>query len=165
MTFSQIFDFYLELMDAGQGSLGFLDFTFEFLISFLILRDVNLGLLAENFDVIIDDSLVKIFTTKVVVARCSDDLKNASFDLQNANIKSSTSKVEHENVLLILLIETIGHCGGCWLVQDSHDVETSYSTSISGSLSLSICEVCWNSYHSVFHLCSKIGFSLLFQLL
>jgi len=160
MAVGQILDLKPELMNAGESSLGLLDLAFELLHSSLVFGDVDLGLLAENLGEVLDDTLVEVLSAEMVVARSSDDLEHSLIDLENRHVERTSSQIEHENVLLTFLIQTIRDSRGGGLIQDPDDIETSDGPSVSGRLSLAISKVRWDGDHSVLNLLAEISLRL-----
>lgn len=69
-------------------------------------------------------------------------LKDAAIDGQDADIKSTTTQIKDENVLLpLLLVETVCDGGSCWLVDDASHIQTGDDTGILGRLALCIIEI------------------------
>merc|ERR1712241_74759 len=113
-------------MGSRQSSLGFLNFTTEFLHSTVVLSDVLALLLLVQLDEMLHHSLVKIFTTQVSVTVGGDDLKYSVVNGQQTHIKSTTTKIKDQDVLLsIFLVKTVSNSRSSWLIDDSHDVESS----------------------------------------
>ena len=54
------------------------------------------------------------------------DLENTFFNGKEGYIKSTTTKIENEDVsfLLLLSIETIGNSSSGWLIDNSENVDT-----------------------------------------
>merc|ERR1712013_879559 len=91
-------------------------------------------------------------------------LKHTLLNLQDGNIKSSTTKIKDSNDLVVTLVHTIGKSSCSGLVDDPENIESSNLSSILGCLSLRVVEICRYSHHSIFSSSSKIAFSSLFHL-
>src|SRR5258708_8086371 len=91
----------------------------------------------------VDETVVKVFSTKMGVTGSSLDLENTLLDSQEGHIKSSSTQVENENVPLAgnLLVKTVRDSSGGRLVDDTKDVETRNCTSILCGLTLRVIEV------------------------
>jgi len=78
------------------------------------------------------------------------DFEDTFLNGKKGDIESSTTKIENEDVSLLLLlsVETVSNSGSCWLVDDSENVNSRNGTSILGGLSLSIVEISWDSNDS-----------------
>src|SRR5258708_19971952 len=74
----------------------------------------------------VDETVVKVFSTKMGVTGSSLDLENTLLDSQEGHIKSSSTQVENENVPLAgnLLVKTVRDSSGGRLLDDKKDVET-----------------------------------------
>mmetsp|Transcript_68174 Transcript_68174/g.112146 ORF Transcript_68174/g.112146 Transcript_68174/m.112146 type:complete len:292 (+) Transcript_68174:498-1373(+) len=129
-------------MLTAEGSLGLLNFTSEFLNSSVVLSHIFSSLFLVQFDEMCHDILIKIFTTKMGVTICCDYFKDAIVNGEKGDIKGSTTKVKHQDILLsFLLIQTISNSSSSRLIDDTHYSETRNSSSIFCGLTLSIVEV------------------------
>ena len=71
-------------------------------------------------------------------------LKHTIVNGQDADIESTTTKVEDKDVLLAtLLVQTVGNSSSSWLIDDPSNIEAGNDTSILGCLPLRIVEVRW----------------------
>ena len=89
------------------------------------------------------------------------DFENTFFNSKKWNIKSTTSKIEDQNISLlsVLFIETISNGGSSRLINNSENVETRDGTSILSCLSLRVIEISRDCYDSWFNWLTKISFS------
>jgi len=88
-------------MDTGKISLRFLNFILKLLESSWVFFEINSVILfLENFDEMLSNSLIKIFTTKMGISSSSDNLEYTVINSEEGNIESSTTKIEDDNVLL-----------------------------------------------------------------
>mmetsp|Transcript_38877 Transcript_38877/g.85122 ORF Transcript_38877/g.85122 Transcript_38877/m.85122 type:complete len:119 (-) Transcript_38877:489-845(-) len=110
------------------------------------------------------DTLVKIFATKVGISVRRDHFENTIVDRQQRHIEGSTTQIVNEDVLLRLLVESVGNSSCSRLVNNPQHVQTSNDSSILRRLSLCIVEVRWNCHHCVLHLLSQVVLSSLFHL-
>lgn len=58
----------------------------------------------DKLDEIVHDSLIEISTTQVSITRSSDNLKETTIDSKNGDIKSTTTEIEDQNILLSLIL-------------------------------------------------------------
>jgi len=81
---------------------------------------------------------------------CGFDFKDTFFNGKKGDIESTTTKIENEDVSLLLLlsVESVSNSGSSWLIDNSKNVDSRNGTSILGSLSLSIIEISWDSNNS-----------------
>ena len=112
--------------------------------------------------------IVKILSPKVSVSSCGLNLENSIIDAENGDIKSTTSKVEDEDIVLtrfsLLVVEAIGNGSSCWLINNPHDIEASNNSSIFGGLPLRIVEVGWNCDDHILDRLTKVCLSSLLHL-
>lgn len=126
-----------------QSSLGLFGFTLELTHSLEVLGDINAVLLVVGLGQVVDNTLVKVLTTKVGVTGGSQNLKDSVVNGEEGDIEGTTTKiVDNDLALTISLIQTIGDSGGGGLVDNSKDVETGNDTGILGSLTLVVLEIC-----------------------
>ena len=102
--------------------------------------------------------MIEILSTKMGVTVGRLNLEDTLINLKDGDIESTTSKIEDEDVLLALslLVETVSNGGSGWLVDDSQNIESCDSSSILGSLSLSIVEIGWASNNCGFDCLTKV---------
>ena len=62
-------------------------------------------------------------------------------DLDESAIECAPAQVEYKNRFVVFLIETVSQGSGCRLVDDTKNLETCDSSSILGSLTLSVVKV------------------------
>ena len=81
-------------------------------------------------------------TSKMGVTVGGKHLKHTVVNGQDADIESTTTKVEDKDVLLAtLLVQTVGNSSSSWLIDDPSNIEAGNDTSILGCLPLRIVEV------------------------
>ncbi|KAI3485069.1 hypothetical protein L1887_51742 [Cichorium endivia] len=104
---------------------------------------VLLVLALELLDEVVDETVVKVLTTKVGVTSGGLDLEDTLLDGEERDIEGTSTKIEDEDVLLTLglLVETVSDGGGSGLVDDAHHVEARDDTGILGGLTLRVVEV------------------------
>jgi hypothetical protein len=120
----------------------------------------------ELLDKVVDETVVKVFTSQMSVTGSSLDLEDTLLNGQDGDIESSTSEIEDKNVLLTLglLVETVSDGGGGRLVNDSENLKTSNDTSILGGLSLRVVEVSGDSDDSLGNGSTKVSLGGLLHL-
>jgi hypothetical protein len=120
----------------------------------------------ELLDKVVDETVVKVFTSQMGVTGSSLDLEDTLLNGQDGDIESSSSEIEDKNVLLTLglLVKTVGDSGGGRLVDDSENLETGNDTSILGGLSLRVVEVGGNGDDSLTDGSTKVGLGGLLHL-
>ena len=69
------------------------------------------------------------------------DLEDAVVDSENGHVERAATEIKDEDVLLSLLIETIGDGSSGWFVDYASDVEARDSSCVLRCLTLSVIEV------------------------
>lgn len=138
--------------DGGLGrksSLGTFDFTLEFAHSTKVGSNILAIVLSlPDLDKVVNDTVVKVFTTKMSVTSSSQNFENAVFDGKKRDIESSSSQVVDDNLAFsfaVLSVKTVGDSCGGRLVDNTEDVKTSDDTSVLCCLTLSVVEVSWDA--------------------
>ena len=91
----------------------------------------------ELLDQVVDDALVPVVATEVVVAAGRLDLDDAVADLQQGHVEGAATEVEDEDRLVVLaLVEAVGQRGRGRLVDDAQDVEPGDLAGLLGRLAL-----------------------------
>ena len=130
---------------ARKSTLGLFDLALEFTHSTKVSGYVCTGLLLVLFNEVINDTVIKVFTTKVGVTGSCKNFKDTFINRKEGNIESSSSEIiDDDTRFTALLVETVGDSGGGRFVDDTEDVETSDGAGILGSLTLGVVEVCRN---------------------
>merc|ERR1719244_2393696 len=154
-----------DLVSSGQSSLGLLHLSPQLLHGTDILPEILALFLLVQLDEVLHYSLVEILTTQMSISVGSHYLKHSVVNGQEGHIKGTATKIEHKHILLtILLVHTVGNSSGGRFVDNSHHLKTSNSSSILGSLTLSIIEVGGNSNNGVSDLLAKVSFGSLLHL-
>ncbi|KAK3037836.1 hypothetical protein RJ639_031877 [Escallonia herrerae] len=107
----------------------------------------------------VHQSIVKVLPSKVSVTCCGLHFNYTLFNSEKRDIKSTTTKIENENILCTnissFLLHTISEGSICWLIDDSLYIETSNSSSILGCLALGVIEIGRDSDHSILYFCPE----------
>ncbi|KAH3659726.1 hypothetical protein OGATHE_005771 [Ogataea polymorpha] len=167
LTLEQGVDLNGGLGDGRKSSLGSLTGGSESSQSSGVARDVQTSLLLELLFEVLKEVGIEILTTQVSVTSSSLDGEDTTSNVQQRNIESSSTKVEDQNVLLLVgftSTETVSNGSSGRLVDDSQHVQTSNGTSILSGLSLSVVEVSWNGNDGFLNLLANLGLSNLFHL-
>ena len=110
---------------------------------------------------------VEILTTKVSVTSGSLDGENATLDVEEGDIESTTTEIVDEDVPLLLGLagaETVSNGGGGRLVDDTENVEAGNGTSVLGGLPLVVVEVGGHGDDGLGDLLAELGLSDLLHL-
>ncbi|CAL1184352.1 unnamed protein product [Candida parapsilosis] len=105
---------------------------------------------------------VEILTTQVSITSSGFNGENTTSNVQQGNIKSTTTQIENQNMSFLFgftSTQTIGNGSSSWFIDNSQNVQTSNGTSILGSLSLSVIKVSWDSDNGFFNLFTNFSFS------
>lgn len=145
-------------------NLGLLNGLTDTLDGHAVTADVDAVILLELLDDIADKGDVKVLTTKVSITVGRLDLKDTLLDLEDGDIKGTTTKIEDGNNPVSLLLKTIGESGGGGLVDDPENVQASDLTSVLGSLSLLIVEVGRDGDDGILNLLSEVSLGSLTHL-
>ena len=163
-TVHQSFDEDLDLLHGRKVAFRLFNFGLEFLEGSRVLLDVNIVLLFKDLDEVVGHALIEILSAKMGVSRGGKHFEHTVVNRQEGHIKSTTAKIKHDNVLLFLLVETVGDSGSRGLINNAEHFEASNGASIFGGLSLSIVEVSGHSNNGVFHFLTKVVLSSLLHL-
>src|SRR5690606_1483811 len=94
---------------GGLLDLGLLGSLTQTLHSHLVLGQVDAVLCLELVDEPVDDALVPVVATEVVVAGGRADLDDAVADLEEGDVEGAATEVEDQDGLLLLaLVEAVG---------------------------------------------------------
>src|ERR1700730_3526097 len=110
----------------------------------------------ELFDQPVDDALVKIVAAQMRITSRALHFKHAVANLENGNVKRSSSEIEHQNRFVLFLVEAVSQSCCRGLIDDAEHIETSDLTRILGRLALCIVEVSRNGDDRVLHLLAEI---------
>lgn len=92
-------------MGTGKGSLSLFDFSLEFLDGSLVLADIFLVFFLDQFDEMVQDTLIEIFSSQMSVTVGADDFENSVINGQNGNIESTTLKLNIKKTLKLQNIQ------------------------------------------------------------
>jgi hypothetical protein len=89
-----------------------------------VVRYVVFGFPLELIFEMLQQSVVEILSAQVGVARGSLDGEDATTDVEEGDIKGSSSKIENENILLAfsLTIKAVSNSSGSRLIDNTEDV-------------------------------------------
>mmetsp|Transcript_32921 Transcript_32921/g.64572 ORF Transcript_32921/g.64572 Transcript_32921/m.64572 type:complete len:154 (-) Transcript_32921:472-933(-) len=125
----------------------------------LALGNILAVLFLHPFQKVFDNTMVKIFTPQVSISRSGQHLKNSIVNRQHRDIKSTTTKIVHEDVsVLVTFVQTVCDCCGSRFVDNSQDIETCNLASIFGGLALSVVKIGGYSDNSRRNFFAKVRF-------
>jgi len=131
----------LRRRGGGQLDLGLLGGLVEPLEGHLVRGQVDALLALELGDHPVDDGLVEVVATQVVVTGGGLDLEDAVGDLEHRHVERAAAEVEDQDRLIRVLLEAVGERRRGRLVDDALDVEAGDLAGVAGGLTLGVVEV------------------------
>lgn len=148
-----------------KSSFGLFDFSFQFAQGAEVASNVCTGLLLVEFDEVIHDAIIEIFTTEMGITGCSEYFEDTVVDREERDIEcSSTEIVDDDLGFSTFLVETVGDGGSGGFVNDAEDVEACDDSCVFGSLTLGVVEVGGNRDDCVGDFLAEVGFGGFFHL-
>ena len=95
----------------------------------------------ELADQPVHDPLVPVVTTEVRVPGGRLDLEHALAEVEDRHVERAAPEVEHEDGLVVVLVEPVGQRGRGGLVDDAQDLEARDLAGLLGGLALGVAEV------------------------
>mmetsp|Transcript_18287 Transcript_18287/g.33987 ORF Transcript_18287/g.33987 Transcript_18287/m.33987 type:complete len:104 (-) Transcript_18287:311-622(-) len=93
------------------------------------------------------------------VAFATKYIKNALIKIQHSDIKGSSTKIKHQDILIfnaIALIKPISNSCRCGFIDNSFNSQAGNPSSIFSCLPLRLIEICRDCHNSTFDLFSKV---------
>mmetsp|Transcript_110555 Transcript_110555/g.207169 ORF Transcript_110555/g.207169 Transcript_110555/m.207169 type:complete len:277 (-) Transcript_110555:55-885(-) len=109
-------------------------------------------------------TLVEVLTTQVSVTVGCNNLKDTVVNSEQGYIESATAQVVHKDVLLRLLVKSVGNCCSCGLVDDSEHLHTRDSTCILCGLPLGVIEISRHGDDCMLHFLAQVVLGCLLHL-
>ena len=131
----------LLLFVVLELDLGLLGGLVEALQGHLVFAQVDAVALLELGHHPVDDGLVEVVAAEVRVAVGGLDLEDAVAEVEDGDVEGAAAEVEHEDGLVVLLVEPVGERGGRRLVDDALDLEAGDLAGVLGGLALRVVEV------------------------
>jgi len=97
--------------------------------------------LLENFNEVVSDTLIEIFTTEMGITCSSEHLEHTVVDGKDGYIESTTAEIKDNNILFVFLIESVGDSGCGGLVDNAEHFKSSNLACVFSCLSLRVVEV------------------------
>src|SRR5258708_38311526 len=110
---------------------------------------------------IINDSLVPVSTSEMMVSTSCDNSNGSLFDLDHRNIECASTKVINKHNLVVLILHAIHNSGRCRFVNNFSDFEPSNFASAGGRLSLCDAKIGGTGDHDFFYRTTKLLFSII----
>lgn len=152
------------LKRRGQLNLGLLSSLTDTLDSHAVTGEVKSRSLLELANHVANQVDIEILTTKVSVTVGGLDLEDTVLDLEDGDIKGTTTKIVDSDNAISLLLKTIGQGSGSRLVDDTENVKTGDLTGVLGALALSIVEVSGDGDNGVLDGLRQVGLGSLLHL-
>ncbi len=148
-----------------QFDLGLLGSLTQTLHGHLVLGQVDAGAALELFHEPVDDALIPVVATEVVVARGRTDLHDTVADLEQRDVEGTATEVEDQDGLFLLaLVESVCQCGSSGLVDDAQDVEARDLAGLLGGLTLRVVEVRGHGDDRVADVFTQVGLGVALEL-
>ena len=154
----------VERRSGGKSALGVFGRLFQTLTRHHVRRDVNALLGLERIDHPLHDRLVEIVAAQVRIAVGGLDLEHAVADVEHGDIERAAAEVVDRDLLVLLLVETVGKRCRSRLVDDAEHLETRNRAGILRRLTLRVVEVRGHRDDGLRDLLAKIGLGVAFQL-
>jgi hypothetical protein len=155
----------LGLRHAGEFDLRLLRCFFQALQRLAVLAQIDALILAELVDQPVDDPLVIVIAAEVRIAVGGFHLDHAIADFEHRHVERPAAQVEHQNRLVLLLIETIRQRSRSRLIDDAQHLKPGDLAGVLGRLTLTVVEVCRNGNHRFGHRLAKVRFGVGFEFL
>ena len=153
-------------LEEDSSIFGLLRGLLEPLQRDLVLAQVDAVAALELLDHPVDDLLVPVVTTEVVVAAGGLDLDDALADLQQRDVERAATEVEDEDRLVgVALVEAVRQRGRGGLVDDAAHVEARDLAGLLGGLALRVGEVRRDRDDRVGHGLAEVGLRVALELL
>jgi len=144
LTLSEGFALNVSRLDLGDSSLGLLNLEAEFLEGSLVLKNINLRFSQEFSLAEVNESGVEVISSEVLIAVSGSDFEDTVLNVDDRDIEGTTTEIEDHDVtfLSVLLVKAVSDGSSGGLVNDSLNIKAGKSSSILGSLSLGVVEMC-----------------------
>ena len=148
---SNVREVNLSFLQSIQLTLSLLSSLTQTLHSHGVLGEIHSLLLLEGLHQILEQCLIEILSSQQSISISCLHFEHTSTDLQKRNIEGTTSQIINSNHLTILLVQTISQRGCSRLIDDTLYIQTSNTSSILSSLTLTIVEVSRHSNNGLLH--------------
>jgi hypothetical protein len=157
---NEAFNGNLDGHNAGKIAFCLLNLRAKLLEGAQIFLDINIVLLLENLAEVVSKALIKIFATQVSVTGGGKHLEHTVVNSEEGDIKSATTQVENNDVLLAnLLVKAISDGSGRGLVDNTENIESRNQTSVLGGLALSVVKVSGHGNDGVLNFLTEVVLS------
>ena len=122
-------------------------------------------LVLELLGEVVDDRLVPVVPSQVVVPVRCDDFVHSTTQFEDRDVERPTPEVEHQHGLVGLVVEPVGHRGGSGFVDDPLDLEARDLAGVLRRLTLAVREVCWDGNDGLLDVIAEVLFGVALDLL
>ena len=154
----------LVFLGRGEGDLGLLGLLLDALDGIGLLGEVDSGLLLKLIDDPVHDAVVPIIATQMGVAVGAAHLEDAVTEFQTGDIEGAAAEIVHGDLLVSLLLQTVGQGGGGWLVDDAQDLETGDLAGVLGGVALGVVEISGHRDHGLGDLLTELCLGVALEL-
>merc|ERR1712232_631977 len=109
------------------------------------------------------DPPIEIYTTKMRIASCGNNLKDTVIESQNGNVQGAAAQIIYDDILLRFLVESICDRCGSRVIDNPQHGQTSDGAGIFCRLPLRIAEMRGHSQNSLAYLPPQVVFSCILQ--
>ena len=153
------------LLHRGQLDLGLLGRFLKALQGHLVGAQVHPVGVLEGLDQPADHSLVPVVATEMGVPAGGLDLEDPFGDLEHRYVERAAAEVEHQDGLLLLLVQSVGERGRGRLVDDAQDLEAGDLARLLGGGALGVVEVGRNGDHRLVDSVAEVTLGIPLELL
>ena len=150
---------------AGELHLGLLGGLAQALHGHLVVGEVDALGLAELIHQVLGDAGVEVIAAQAVVAGGCQNFDDAVADLQHGDVEGAAAQVVDHDLLVALLVQTVGQSGRGGLVDDALDIKAGDLAGVLGGLTLSVGEVSGDGDDRLGDGLAQIGLGVRLQLL
>ena len=141
----------VRLFRGRKFVLGTLRSFFESLERHRIMRKVDAVFVFEELRQVTDDLVVEVLTAEERVAVGALHFEYAVTNFENRDIEGAAAKVEHHDLLVVVVLQPVGECRCGGLVDDALNVEPRDGAGFFRCLALRVVEVRRNGHNSIGH--------------
>ena len=149
---------------GGQVLLGLFSGFFQALQGHAVLGQVDAVFLLEFFHQVVDDALVEVFAAQEGVTVGGEHFHHVVAHFQDGDIEGAAAQVEHGDLFVGLLVETVGQGGGRGFVDDTLHFQTGDAAGVLGGLTLGVVEVGGHGDDGFGHGFAQVSFGVGLQL-
>ena len=113
---------------------------------------------------VLDQNFVKVVTTQMGITVRAQHFNQFVVDFQDGNVKRTTTEVEHGDLFVFLVLQTVSQSGCGRLIDDSLNLQSGNLTGVFRRLPLGIVKVSRNRDYRATYCMSEIGFRRFLQL-